>query len=87
MTYDGELKEFQTEMNTFSSNLWEKQKERVVRVIMDSIKMNLKKPFHYFTYKEILICSRANTGMGDDTYPLVDEALNRLSLTDEFPKA
>ena len=87
MTYDGELREFQTEMNTFSSDLWEKQKEKAIRWIMTCIKHNLKRPFFYFNYAMLYKHSRANVYMGDDTKTLIDEALSRLSLTDEFPKS
>ena len=83
MSFEQDLNAF--EMAKFSHNLLEKRKERVIRVIMESIKFNLNKPFHYFSFDDILRCSRSNTFTGDDTMPLVEIALERLGLTEDFP--
>lgn len=87
---DVRKKEITSEMTNFYTDLWERRKEKVIRVIMDSIrkalrpvKENLGRDFDYW---DIVRCARANTGMGDETMACVDEALKRLQLTDVFPK-
>ena len=89
MITDEYFKETQQELSDFSSNLFEKHKEKAIRLIMESIKMNLKPiPKNLgrdFDYLDIVRCSRANTYMGDETKALVNEALERLKLTDVFP--
>lgn len=72
--------------SNFSSDLWEKRKEKAIRIIMESIALNLKKPYHYFSYWDILRCARANVYMADDTMECVDKALQRTQLTEVFPK-
>jgi hypothetical protein len=82
--YSKKLDEFQA----FSTDLFEKQKEKAIRLIMESIKLtlrpipqNLGKTYGYWN---IVRCSRANTYMGDETIACVDEALGRLNLIEEF---
>ena len=82
------LKDYSLEQ--FSQDLYKKQKEKAVRLIIESIKLSLmpipKNMGKVYTYWDIVDGARPATYMGDDTYECVDVALERLQLTEEFPK-
>lgn len=74
----------------FSQDLWNKRKEKAIRLIMESIKLSLmpipKNIGRFYCYEDIVRCARPATYMGDDTFDCVNIALERLQLTGEFPK-
>ena len=80
----------QFELSKFSQDLWEKQKEKSIRIIMESIKLSLmpikKNLGRIYCYEDIVRCARQATFMGDDTMLCVSTALERLQLTEEFPR-
>jgi len=76
--------------DNFQSEWLEAREGRVVKSIMRSIQQTLKPiPKNLgkdFSYEDIVRCSRANLGTGDDTFWLVDRALGNLGLNKhDFP--
>ena len=74
----------------FQSDWLEAREGRIVKSIMRSVQEALKPvPKNLgrdFSYKDIIRCSRANLGTGDDTFWMVDRALSNLGLhSTDFP--
>ena len=88
MEFDEGLKDYT--LTQFSQDLFEKQKEKAIRTIIESIKLSLmpikKNLGRVYCYDDIVRDSRAATFMGDETYGCVNAALERLQLSEEFPR-
>ena len=74
----------------FSVDWLEAREDRIIKSIMRSMQQALKPiPKNLgkdFSYEDIIRCSRANLGCGDDTFWLVDRALGNLGLNKgDFP--